>query len=165
MHQPSNQHSRRQSIGRAIQRSILRSLQHAEHQVQAVGLVGFLGFPAFYFIWSSWYPQNYENVSLRLIGCALCFLLMIKDYWPARCRTYLPIYWYVSILYSLPFFFSYFLLKSQFSLVSVMSMLMATFLLILLVDWIGLTVLALLGFILAWFLYAATEHSFIIPCL
>lgn len=150
-------------LGEAIHQSIIRSCEHAEHQIQAVGLVGFVGFPLFYIIWSYGYPQNYENFPLRLLGSVLCFCLLMKDHWPNQFRQYLPIYWYITILYSLPFFFSYLLLKSQFSLVAVMSMLMATFLLILLVDWIGLTILSILGFLTAWILYAITEHTFVIP--
>lgn len=161
--QQKHQLSRLNRIANAIHDSITTSLQYSEHQVQAVGLVGFIGFPLFYFIWAGWFPQNYENFWMRMLGSVLCFFLMIKDYWPGKYRRYLPIYWYCTILYSLPFFFSFFLFKSYFSDVSVMSMLMATFLLVLLVDWVGLTVLSFLGFLLAWIGFALTEQTFVIP--
>lgn len=147
----------------AIHQSILHSLQYSEHQIQAVGLVGFIGFPLFYFIWTTWYPQPYENFYLRMLGSVLCFFLMIKESWPARCRRYLPLYWYITILYSLSFFFSYMIFKSHFSIVSVMSMLTAMFLMVLLVDWVGLLVLSVLGFLVAWILYFVTEQTAVIP--
>lgn len=150
-------------LANTIYTSLERSAHHSEHQIVAVGLVGFVGFPLYYFIWSELLPQPYENLGLRLVGSILCMLLIFKDNWPKRLKPFLPLYWYVTICYSLSFFFSYMLLRNDFSAVSVMSMLVSLFLLVLILDWIGLTVLSLIGFFSAWVCYLFTSPTASLP--
>lgn len=150
-------------ISNTIYASLEASVRYSEHQIVAVGLVGFVGFPLYYFVWHDLLPQPYENLGLRLLGSMLCMFLIFKDSWPKRLKPFLPIYWYITICYSLSFFFSYMLLRNEFSPISVMSMLVALFLLVLILDWIGLTILALIGFILAWVCYTFTAPSASMP--
>ncbi|KTC85110.1 sensor histidine kinase [Legionella brunensis] len=133
--------------------SMQRSLSNAAHQLVAVGAIAFFGFPLFYWVWTEWFPQPYETLWLRLIGSFLGLGLMLTPYWPSASKPYLPLYWFVTILYTLSFFFAYSFLMNQASVISAMSLLCSIFLLVLLVDLLSLTVLLMFGWGLALICY------------
>ncbi len=54
---------------------IKRVYRYAEPNLSLVGWMGMLGFPAYYFIWEYWFPQDYENLGLRLAASALFAVL------------------------------------------------------------------------------------------
>lgn len=128
-------------LGRFMQ----NSLANAEHEVVAVGIIAFLGFPLFYWIWAYWFPQPYENLALRLIGSLLGLGLLLTPYWPGRLKPFMPWYWFITILYILPFFFAYLFLMNHASVIAAMSMLCSIFFLVLLVDLPTLSILLILG--------------------
>lgn len=136
-----------------------RSLSSSEHQLVAVGAIAFLGFPLFYWIWSLWFPQPYENIWLRLLGSFLGLGLMLTPYWPAAAKRYMPWYWFLTILYALSFFFAYSFLMNQASVISAMSLLCSVFLLVLLVDLLSLSILLILGWGLAFLCYYGTSSQ------
>ena len=140
-----------------LDRSMLRSLSSSSHQLVAVGVIAFLGFPLFYWIWSECFPQPYENLWLRLLGSLLGLGLMLTPHWPAWARPYMPWYWFLTILYALSFFFAYSFLMNQASVISAMSLLCSVFLLVLLVDFLSLSILLVLGWGLAFFCYYSTS--------
>ena len=129
--------------------SMERSWSNSSHQLVAVGAIAFIGFPLFYFIWVYWFPQPYENLTLRLIGSLLGLGLMLTAYWPLRYKTYLSWYWFTTLLFTLPFFFTYLFLMNQATVISAMSLLCSVFLLVLLVDVLSLLIVLMLGFSLA----------------
>jgi signal transduction histidine kinase len=133
-----------------------RSLLHSEHQLMAVGAIAFFGFPLFYWVWTQVFPQHYETIGLRLIGSFLGLGLMMTPYWPKWMKPYLHCYWFVAILYTLSFFFSYSMLKNNASVISAMSMLCAVFLLVLLVDILSLIVMIIIGWGLSFLCYYLT---------
>ena len=126
-----------------------RSLSNATHQLVAVGAIALFGFPLFYWIWTKWFPQPYETIWLRLIGSLLGLGLMLTPYWPVKCKCYLPWYWFLTILYTLSFFFAFSFLMNKASVISAMSLLCSGFLLVLLVDLLSLSILIILGWGLA----------------
>lgn len=134
-----------------------RSLSSSAHQLVAVGAMAFLGFPLFYWIWSVWFPQPYENLWLGLTGSLLGLGLILTPYWPAASKRYMPWYWFLTILYALPFFFAHSFLMNQASVISAMSLLCSVFLLVLLVDFFSLSILLVLGWGLAFLCYYATS--------
>lgn len=109
------------------------------------GLVAVFGFPLYYFIWHDLYPQSYENLHLRLIGSAIFVPVIFAKWWPRELARYFPVYWYLALLFALPFFFTFMLLKNDGSTVWLMSTLVALFVMILLLDWINLLVQIALG--------------------
>jgi signal transduction histidine kinase len=139
-----------------VKGTVLRSARYAEPNFGAVGAVGALGFPLYYFVWHDLFPQPYENLPLRLVGGLLCFLLMLHRRWPPWAQRFLPLYSYGVILYALPFYFTFMLLKNESNSIWIMSDLVAVFLLIVLVDWLNLVILFVLGSGLAWIAYVAT---------
>lgn len=136
-----------------LDQSMHRSLSNSAHQIVAAGAIAFVGFPLFYWIWTEWFPQPYETVSLRVIGSLLGVGLMLTPYWPSSIKPYLPWYWFLTILYTLSFFFAYSFLMNQASVIAAMSLLCSVFLLVLLVDLLSLSVLLLLGWGLALICY------------
>ena len=140
-----------------LDHSMQRSLSSSAHQLVAVGAIAFFGFIMFYWIWSVWFPQPYENLWLRLIGSLLGLGLMLTPYWPSAMKPYMPWYWFLTIFYSLPFFFAYYFLMNQASVISAMSLLCSVFLLVLLVDLLSLSILLILGWGLAFLCYYATS--------
>lgn len=136
-----------------LDRSMQRSLSSAAHQFLAVGAIAFFGFPFFYWLWTAWFPQPYETLWLRLIGSLLGLGLMLTLYWPSFLKPYIPWYWFLTILYTLPFFFAYSFFMNQASVISAMSLLCSVFLLVLLVDLLSLSILLILGWGLAFVCY------------
>lgn len=127
-----------------------------ERRILPCSITAMICFPLYYFIWHDLFPQPYENLPLRLIGSALCLPLLFTKHWPSWARRYLPLYWYVAILYALPFFFTFMLLKNHSSTVWLLSTMIAVFLMILLLDWLNLLIQFCLGTLLAWLAYYLT---------
>jgi signal transduction histidine kinase len=85
------------------------------------GLFGILNYPSFYFIWKYYNNAGYESFLLRSIATLLSFLLLIKGYWPKLLKPWLPIYWYFTLLFCLPFFFFFMLFMNGGSAIWLMS--------------------------------------------
>ncbi|TKC91242.1 HAMP domain-containing histidine kinase [Trinickia terrae] len=119
-------------------------------------VVAIVGFPLYYYVWHSLFPQPYENLTLRLIGSALFVPILFPRRWPAASQKYLPYYWYIALLYALPFFFTFMLLKNNGSEVWVESALIAVFVMVLLLDWFMLLLHFAVGIGLAVLAYCLT---------
>lgn len=139
--------------------SYLAAAKRIEHQCMSVGFAGVVGFMGYYFIWKLWLPQHYEDFGLRLVGTSLCFVLMFKEYWPAVLKRFFPFYWYLTLFYTLPFFFSFMMFKNNFSHMWLMSMLICLFLLILLVDALSLSLLMTTGVLMAYLVFKAGGNT------
>ncbi|CZI40066.1 CAI-1 autoinducer sensor kinase/phosphatase CqsS [Legionella pneumophila] len=141
--------SQLKKIVKHLDESMQRSLSNSAHQLVAVGAIAFVGFPLFYVIWAFWLPQPYETLPLRLIGSLLGLGLMLTPYWPLKWKQYLSWYWFLTLLFTLPYFFTFLFLMNQASVISAMSLLCGVFLLVLLVDLLSLSIVLILGFSLA----------------
>lgn len=104
------------------------------------GLVAGAGFPLYYVIWHILFPQPYETLQLRLVGTAIFVPIILAKLWPKALARFFPLYWYLALLFALPFFFTFMLLRNGGSTVWLMSTLVALFVMILLLDWINLLV-------------------------
>lgn len=142
--------------GKKIFHVISRQGELSEQHYVFFGWLGFVGFPAYYFIWSYLYPQPYENLVLRMIGSMLCFFLIIKDYWPAKLKPFLPFYWYLTLFYIITFFFTFMLLKNNLNIAWLISYVAGLAVLILVGEWVGLFILLFSGITLGWFSYQLT---------
>jgi len=137
----------------------VRNVEYFDRRRIALGAIGIIGFPLYYWIWHDVFPQPYENLWLRLLGSALCVPLMLSRHWPTRLRRYLPHAWYFALLYTLPFFFSFMLLKNGGTGVWVASALVALFAMVLLLDWLTLLVQFVVGCSLGWLAWAMTTDA------
>lgn len=71
--------------------------------------------PIYYFLWYYSDHTTYDSFFVRLMINIICFPLLFHKYWPQPAKKFLPYYWHATILYSLPFFFTFMLLKNNFS--------------------------------------------------
>jgi two-component system CAI-1 autoinducer sensor kinase/phosphatase CqsS len=135
----------------------LRNLEYFQRRLRVFAIIAIVAFPAYYIVWHFLFPQPYENLAMRLFGAALFVPILYSSRWPEHWKRFLPHYWYISLLYSLPFFFTYMLLKNNGTDIWIGSALVAVFVMILLLDWITLIAHFVLGVGLALVAYAATN--------
>lgn len=135
----------------------LRNLEYFQRRLKAFAVIAIIAFPAYYVVWHFVFPQPYENLAMRLFGAALFVPILFSSRWPERWQRLLPHYWYISLLYSLPFFFTYMLLKNNGTDIWIGSALVAVFVMILLLDWITLLAHFVLGVGLAIAAYSFTS--------
>lgn len=101
-------------------------------------------------------PTGYENFPLRLAVGVFGFLFIIRNSWPKILIKYETLIFYISLLYSLPFFFIYMLLQNQSLSIWYINGLVGLTILTFFVDWISYVALVFLGSSLA---YLATLYS------
>ncbi|MBL29034.1 MAG: sensor histidine kinase [Rhodospirillaceae bacterium] len=147
------------AVVRMFRRLAERSIRYSEANLTPISFIGIVGFPLYYFVWVYLTPGQYENLGLRMFGASLWLLILLRNRWPEWSREYLPFFYYFSVLYSMPFFFTFMMLKNDSIPVWQMSNLAALFLLILLVDWLNLIIMFLVGSALGWIAYAATTEA------
>jgi signal transduction histidine kinase len=137
----------------------LHNVEFYQRRRFILGWIAIIAFPFYYFAWAHLYPQPYENLTLRLIGAGLFVLMMFSQQWPETFKRFIPLAWYLTFFYSLPFFFTYMMLKNAASPVWVESWLVAIFAMILLLDWLSLVLHFVLGALLAWVAYMLTTDA------
>lgn len=137
----------------------LRNVEFYQRRRIVLGWIAIVAFPFYYFVWAHLYPQTYENLALRLVGAGLFVPLMFSPQWPEAMRRWLPSAWYLALFYSLPFFFTYMMLKNNATPVWVESWLVAIFAMILLLDWFSLVLHFVLGVAVAWAAYLLTTDA------
>ena len=149
----------RDSIQRFVRRAFapaLRNMQYAENRLRPFAILAIVGFPLYYYVWHNVFPQQYENLTLRLVGSALFIPILLHRRWPAAAKRYLPHYWYAVVSYALPFFFTFMLLKNDGCEVWVESALIAAFVMVLLLDWLMLVLSFMAGVGIAVLAYCFT---------
>lgn len=95
-----------------LRTALEESLRYSRDNIAAIAAVGFFSFPLYYLIWLQLFPQDYENLPLRLVGSALCLPLLLARWWPAHARRFMPGLFWIAIAYCLPGFFQFMLLKN-----------------------------------------------------
>lgn len=147
------------SLAAIIKASIERNTQYIEPRIKAISIIAAVCFPLYYVIWHYVFPQPYENLGLRLLGCALFIPSIFVKHWTGWMNRYKSIYWYAATLYTLPFFFIFMLLKNDGSQVWLAATLIAIFLMLLWLDWLNICIQLVLGALLAWASYYLTTDS------
>ncbi len=126
-------------------------------------IFGIITYPFYYYLWKYTAPQGYENLHLRLIAVFLCVILALKNYWPKKCKLFLPTFWYLTIVYSLPFLFTFLLLKNNMSYTWAMNGLTVLILLILLLDLASLYIVLTIGISLGILFFIMDGQTFHLP--
>ena len=141
-----------------------RNYNESEHNITIFGIIVIIGFLGFYFfnIYLNG-SKKYENIYLRLIACVLSLFLIFKNFLPKNLKKLLPWLWYVTLLYTLPFFFTFMFLKNSFLSIWQLNCLISVVVLMLLVDWVSLIFLEIIGVSIAYVSYALTTSSPSIP--
>ncbi|MDX2050697.1 MAG: hypothetical protein SFT93_05985, partial [Rickettsiaceae bacterium] len=118
------------------------------------GVFGVINFPVFHFIFKGINSTEYHDFNLRMVAGFLCFTLALLRLWPKQLKKILPIYWYVCVLYCIPFLGTYFYLMNQESNIWLVNVILGLFWMILVLDWISFTILLPLGIFIGYQYYA-----------
>ncbi|MBY0281186.1 MAG: HAMP domain-containing histidine kinase [Alphaproteobacteria bacterium] len=132
-------------------------------QYKSFGIFGIINYPLCYFILYYAGSQTNEDLTIRLIATALCVPLIFVSSWPDKAKKYLNLYWFITILYCLPFLGTYMLLKNNISNEWLMNEVLGLFLLIFLADWLIFSLLLSLGIAFGYLIFMATQQALVIP--
>lgn len=130
---------------------------YIQTKYKLIGLIGVFGFPFYYFIWNHIFPQKYESIILRSIGMIFSVLIISESKLPKIMRQHMPLLSYLFIIYGLPFFFTYMLLKNDFNVAWQMSMVGSFLFLMILHDVINIIFILLSGVLAALLCYIITD--------
>lgn len=142
-----------------LNKILARRFDNFGAQIITFGVFGLLNYPVSYIYTTYKSGFNNQELALRLIAALLCTGLILHKKWKESWRPYLPIYWYFSILFCIPFFGSYLLMMSNFSLRWLMNDVLGLFLLILIIDWLMFLILLFLGIFSSFTIYYLINGS------
>lgn len=100
------------SFDRALKENATRSA----YSMVTVGAIATVMHCIYGALWIYVTPLEHETVWLRLIGAVSGFGLLMNKRWPAPLKKFLPWYWFGVVLYTLPFFATFQLLGSNYSM-------------------------------------------------
>lgn len=112
-------------------------------QYKTFGWFGLINYPLGHMVLQILGTQ--ESIWARAVATLLCAPLIVTKYWPISVKKYLNLYWFCVLLYCLPIFGVYTLLKNQSSLDWLLNLSIGLFILFLLVDYILLLIIYGLG--------------------
>lgn len=144
---------------KSLYQYIANRTEDSDKQLIVFGMVMFINFPLYHFIWLLSLSNAYENLPLRLLASGFCCILIFKNHLPKRLNKLLPLYWYFTATYCLPFFFTFMLLKNQAATVWLMNSISALFFLFLLFDVFSVIAITAIGVTTAWFFYELTTTT------
>ncbi|MCP4473845.1 MAG: hybrid sensor histidine kinase/response regulator [Gammaproteobacteria bacterium] len=151
------------NIGRHLRDAVAARVGKVGASYTLYGWFGLLNAPIYYLIWRYAAPETYENGWLRLLCAVLCLGLVLHRYWSKRWQPWLPLYWYVTLFTTLPFFFSFNLMMNAGSAMWIANNILMVFFVLLLVDSLSAILLlaigSLLGIAAAVMLLLSTTHS------
>lgn len=95
----------------------LRDCSIASARSMAItGTVGAIIFAGYAILWLYVTPVEHESLGLRGIAVLLCLAVALSPRWPERYRHLLPWTWFIAVMYALPFYATYQLLGSNYSI-------------------------------------------------
>jgi two-component system, CAI-1 autoinducer sensor kinase/phosphatase CqsS len=148
---------------RKAQRSFIEFHAHAAFKIRAAALIGMIGFPAFYIVWRFLLPQPFESVTLRAIGFGLSTLVVLLPRCPLWLRRHGLAVSYVTIFYTVPFFFTFMLLMNDASTVWQLSLVSGFVYLVLLCDGINAVLLGIAGTLAGFAAFWLVTGGFSLP--
>lgn len=135
-----------QRLKNKLSESLLLSFKESEPYFLTYGVAAFLGGLGFYFLNQNLVAENvYENFLVRLGAVILVIPLILNKYWPTKLKNLKIWYWYFTLIYTLPFLFSFMLLMNPSSNIWQINGIICLVILVLFVDWISFLLLLSLG--------------------
>lgn len=146
-------------IGSQLWMYLLKNTKEAEFSFVSLGILIVFGYAGWYLLWHFTTPHAYENLGLRISASMLGFPLIFHRYLPVKLKLLFPIYWYSTLIYIFPFFFSFMLFNNNGSIIWQLNAFSPLLLLILLTDWLSMIVIMIIGSLLGWAVYVITNIS------
>ncbi len=137
--------------------------ERAPFKLPYIGLLGLGAHPIYYLVWTYWLKQEYESPELRLVSMLFCSVLAAERWWPEKLKPYYLAFGYFSLLFSLPFFFTFMLLMNNGSNAWLMSTTVATLFVVQLYDFRNGMVVLVVGNLAAVSAYLALEGWVALP--
>lgn len=97
----------------------------------AFSLINYI-FP--FYMWSEHHSADPVVLSIRIIAGVLNFFLLLHETWFLSLKRFLPLYWYFTVMFSLPFFTCYMLLLEGISVFWVINVSLALVLSLIVLD-------------------------------
>jgi len=119
-----------------------------------------INYPFYLLIWLYDRPGEYLGIGLRVVATTLCLALLFRKYWPSKIKKWLPIYWYGTVTYCLPFFFVYMTLKNHGDTLWILNTMSALFFTLIIIDFFSALVVLVLGCLLAWGFFVGLGNQF-----
>lgn len=113
-------------------------------QYFSFAIFGLINYP-FAYLYELYNNSIYETSPIRILPTFLCLGLLIKDFWPSKAKKYLPLFWYTTIMFSLPMLTTYLLLKNNFAFSWLMNFNVGVMIVVLLLDSISFLIVELIG--------------------
>jgi signal transduction histidine kinase len=136
-------------IAARLNRKFERSIRDFNPPFTTFAILGLIYYSLFYFPWLLPLETNSaaekESFILRLIAIFLCFGLLARKKWPKKAQNWLPAYWYITLTYCLPFFFTFMFLQDTDAALRLMAFSSIIFWLVLLVDLTSAFILLFMG--------------------
>jgi len=105
---------------------------------------------------------NNENLILRGVAVTVGLGLVLKNFWPESAKRFLPIYWYFTLTYCFPFFFSFMLFQNPESNIWQINGLVGIVSLTFFVEWFTYIILLVIGVSLAYSAFYFTNANIIL---
>lgn len=105
---------------------LTEELSFSCYSLVAFGAIGVFG----YIIWSIWWGlinQQYQNLLLGVLGLISCFCLLFFKFFQRYSPNFFALYWFIVLTYNLPFFFTFYLIKNNYSQVWLIAELASAF--------------------------------------
>jgi class 3 adenylate cyclase len=118
-----------------VQLQLQRSTQTADPFIATAAAIAVVGEPLFWAVWSYLIPQDVDDLGLRLAISALCAPLVFHRRWPQALTPWLPAYWHLAVLLTVPAHFALMLIANAYSLTWLLTTVSGAVLLSVLMPW------------------------------
>lgn len=136
-------------IATRLNRKFERSIRDFNPPFTTFAILGLIYYSLFYFPWllplSAKSGVEDGSLILRLIAIFLCLGLLLRKKWPENAQVWLPLYWYITLTYCLPFFFTFMFLLDTDAALRLMAFSSIIFWLVLLMDLTSAFILLFVG--------------------
>lgn len=156
---PSHVNTRMRHLLKRLNDEMHRHARPSQSMMVALSLIGSLCMLLYYPIWIYVLPQPYESLPLRVLGSALLMPLAFQSAWPRSLRKVLPAYWYLTIIFLLPFFTGYMLLRNGGTAPWLLTHLAAIYLTMMMFELVSFVLIFAAGSLLAIGIYLLGPHS------
>lgn len=133
------------NIFKNLHHYLTRQTEEASHQILLFAVVMMINFPLFGVLWRLENPPSLEEGLLRIFASILCIILVSSQYWPSSLFKFLPWLWYITLLFCLPFFFTYLTLFYHCATLWLMNCVSAIFFLLLVTQVVDAIILLAIG--------------------
>ena len=144
-----------QTVCFRIYKHLSRQTKESANQISLFAIVMMISFPLLALLGE----QHLEEQLLRITAITLCAFLVLHIFWRTPFLGLLPILWYISLLFCLPFFFCYVTLLNNGSTLWLLNSVTAIFILFLVINTLDALLLIILGVVLAFFSYSCSSHT------